>query len=237
MSSSHRSLRTIALQASLQQCPLFSALESEALAEVAETCVVRGLQKGEFLFHEGDPAEGFFVVQTGAINVHRITPDGREQVIRIFRPFSSFAEIALSSAERYPVHAVAVQSSQVILVRRRPLRELIQRNPDIAFHIISSMSNHFRHLVQMLEDQKFKDIESRLANWLLRNADKDTGEGPVVVRLDTSKKLLANQLGVASETFSRALARFRESGWIEVDGPSITLQDPEALRNLIRNDD
>lgn len=233
MPPSTQSLRAIALQATLKQCPLFSALDSDALAEVAETCVLRGLAKGEFLFHEGDPAQGFYVVQTGAINVHRVTPDGREQVIRIFRPFSSFAEIALASTERYPVHAMAVQSSQVLLVQRQPLRELIQRNPDIAFHIISSMSNHFRHLVQMLEDQKFKDIESRLANWLLRMAGDNDGTQPLIVQLDTSKKLIANQLGVASETFSRALARFRDSNWIEVDGPRITLRDPSALRRLI----
>ncbi|KAF0093237.1 MAG: Crp/FNR family transcriptional regulator [Puniceicoccaceae bacterium 5H] len=233
MATNASSIRATVLQATLKQCPLFSALDDSALAEVAATCSLRGLEKGEFLFHEGDPAEGFFVVQTGAINVHRISPDGREQVIRVFRPYSSFAEIALSAAEHYPVHAMAIQASQVLLVQRRPLRELIQRNPDIAFHIISSMSNHFRHLVQMLEDQKFKDIESRLSHWLLRHLDDPATDAPGEVRLDTSKKLLANRLGVASETLSRAFARFREAGWIEVDGPRIQVLQPGALRAIL----
>lgn len=234
MAPSTTSLRAIALRSTLKQCPLFSGLSEEALAEVAETCVVRGLRKGEYLFREGDPALGFFVVQSGAINVHRITPDGHEQVLRVFRPFASFAEVALSSTERYPADAVAVQSSQVLLVQRSPLRELIQRNPDIAFHIISSMSHHLRHLIQMFEDQKFKDIESRLANWLLRNAkEASPGEG-LAVELDTSKRLLANQLGVASETLSRALAKFREAGWIQVDGPRIAIDDPASLQAVVR---
>lgn len=232
MAASKTSLRAIALQATLKQCTLFQGLSDEALGQVAETCVVRGLKKGEYLFHEGEPAQGFYVVQSGAINVHRVTPDGREQMIHLFRPFSSFAEVALSSTEQYPADAVAVQPSQVLLVQRRPLRDLIQRNPDIAFHIILSMSVHLRHLVQLLEDQKFTDIESRLANWLLRQAS--TAEGEVrVVTLDTSKKLLANQLGVASETLSRALARFREAGWIQVAGPRIEIHQPEALRSVI----
>lgn len=227
------SLRAIALSASLKKCPLFSALSQESLMAIAETCALRSLNKGEFLFHEGDPSEGFFVVQTGAINVHRLTPDGKEQVIRIFRPFSSFAEIALASAERFPVNAVAVQSSQVILIRRSSLRTLIQKDPDIAFHIISSMSNHFRHLVHLLEDHKFKDIESRLANWLLREAPKTPTGEPIVIQLDTSKRLLANQLGVASETLSRTLAKFREAEFIHVDGPRIEILDPESLRSLV----
>jgi len=216
MATPKSSLRAIALRSTLKQCPLFLGLDDASLADVAETCVVRGLQKGEYLFREGDPALGFFVVQSGAINVHRVTAEGQEQVLRVFRPFASFAEIALSSTERYPADAVAVQPSQVLLIQRAPLRELIQRNPDIAFHIISSMSHHLRHLIQMFEDQKFKDIES-------------------LVELDTSKKLLANQLGVASETLSRALAKFREAGWIQVEGPRIEILDPESLREVIRS--
>lgn len=205
----------------------------DVLASVAETCVVRGLDKGEYLFHEGEPAGGFYIVQTGAINVHRLTADGKEQVIHVFRPFSSFAEVALASNARFPAHAVAVQPSQVLLVQRASLRSLIQQDPDIAFSIIASMSKHFRHLVQLLEDQKFKDIESRLANWLLRNAAPVEAGKHSVVTLDTSKRLLANQLGVASETLSRALARFRDSASIQVDGPRIRILDPEALQGLI----
>jgi len=235
MATPKSSLRAIALRSTLKQCPLFLGLDDASLADVAETCVVRGLQKGEYLFREGDPALGFFVVQSGAINVHRVTAEGQEQVLRVFRPFASFAEIALSSTERYPADAVAVQPSQVLLIQRAPLRELIQRNPDIAFHIISSMSHHLRHLIQMFEDQKFKDIESRLANWLLRHARAAELSEPILVELDTSKKLLANQLGVASETLSRALAKFREAGWIQVEGPRIEILDPESLREVIRS--
>lgn len=230
MDGHFKSLRAVALQASLRRCPIFSTLDEIALADVAQTCVLRGLAKGEYLFREGDKAEGFFIVQAGAISAHRISSDGREQVIRVFRPYASFAEIALSSDSVYPVHAVAVQPSQVILVQRVALRELIQKNPDIAFHIMASMANHFRHLVQMLEDHKFKDFESRLANWLIRQLDKtDT----CTVQLDTSKKLLASQLGVSSETLSRALARFRESGWLDVQGSRIEVNDLESLRRLV----
>ena len=45
-----------------------------------------------------------------------------------------------------------------------------------------------------------------------------------------SKKVLAGQLGVTSETLSRTLARFRDEGSIAVDGKRITLRDPERLR-------
>lgn len=48
-----------------------------------------------------------------------------------------------------------------------------------------------------------------------------------------SKKLLASQLGVTSETLSRAFARFRKEGIIEVDGRHITIIDPAALSKYL----
>jgi len=44
-----------------------------------------------------------------------------------------------------------------------------------------------------------------------------------------SKKLLASQLGVTSETLSRAFARFRNEKIITVEGRHITITDTQAL--------
>lgn len=66
------------------------------MAEIADICVARRLAKVEYLFHDRDAALGFYVVQSGAISVQRVTPDGREPVIHVFRPFASFAVAAAS---------------------------------------------------------------------------------------------------------------------------------------------
>ena len=56
---------------------------------------------------------------------------------------------------------------------------------------------------------------------------------PFVVHLDTNKKILASQLGVTGETFSRTLAKFREEGLIFIDGPNISLLNLQGIRNYI----
>jgi CRP-like cAMP-binding protein len=65
----------------------------------------RHLEKGEYLFQEAEPCEGFFVVQRGVINVHRVSAAGKVQVIHVFSPGDSFAEAALISREGYPATA------------------------------------------------------------------------------------------------------------------------------------
>ena len=208
---------------------MFADLSAENLEAVAEVCVVRSLEKGGMLFREGDRAEGFYVLQSGAISVFKLTPDGREQIICVFRPPESFAEVTLATLETYPANAVALESSTVIVVQRAGFRELIVRKPELSLHMLASMSLHLKHLVQTLQDYKGRQIEGRLVDWLLRHAPP----GGTVVELPVTKKNVAGQLGVTSETLSRTLARFREEGLIRVEGPRIHLLDIPGLRHYL----
>lgn len=219
-------LRRTALISALRQSRMFSDLSSENLEAVAAVCSLKSLEKGQMLFREGDKAEGFYVLQTGAISVFKITPDGREQIICVFRPPESFAEVALVTVETYPANAVALEPSKVIVVQRTGFRDLISRNPELSLHMLASMSLHLKHLVQTLQDYKGRQIEGRLADWLLKNA----GEEEPSFKLPVSKKNLAGQLGVTSETLSRTFARFRDEGLIRVEGPRVHVLNRAGLR-------
>ncbi len=224
---------TTAICHALRQCRLFQDLPEKELLRIAQACAVKNLSKGHYLFHANQKAEGFYVVRTGAINVHSVSPDGKEQVIAVFRPFEPFAEITLTTIDTYPADAVATEASSVILVRKNDFRHLVIAQPELALHMLTSVSFHLKHLVRMIEDLQFKQIESRLANWLLRRCPATPERGVPSISLDVTKKVLASQLGVTSETFSRTLARFRDERLIEVNGNNITLLDCAGLRRYV----
>ncbi len=214
----------------LRQCELFSRLDPASLAELAEGCHLVKLSKSAILFHEGEQAKGFYIVQSGAISLSRVSMEGKEQVISIFRPYNCFAEAMLSSHETYPANATALEASQVVLVSKNSFRGFLAARPDLAMSMLASMSMHLKHLVQMIEDLKFKQIECRLANWLLRQRKSDSD----IITLEYSKKILASRLGVTSETLSRAFARFRNEGLIQVESRIITLIDPDGLEHYLQ---
>jgi CRP/FNR family transcriptional regulator, dissimilatory nitrate respiration regulator len=215
---------------------MFADLSTEDLAAVTDACSTRSLQKGEMLFRQGERSEGFYVMQTGQISVFRVTPDGREQVICVFRPPESFAEVTLATIETYPANAVALEPSQVIVVSRSRFRELIHRKPELSLHMLASMSLHLKHLVQMLQDQKGRQIEARLADWLLQHSPAAAAGCPAVFELPMTKKVLAGQLGVTSETLSRTFARFRAEGLIRVEGARIHVLNGIGLRHYAHPD-
>lgn len=219
------SLRIAAIVATLRKSRMFADLPQADVATIAAGCTLRALDKDETLFREGDNAEGFYVVQTGRICVFRLTPDGREQIICIFQAPESFAEVTLATVEAYPANAIALEPSQVVLVQRAHFRDLVCRKPELALHMLASMSLHLKHLVQSVHDLKGRQIEARLADWILQHtAARSSFDLPV------SKKVLAGQLGVTSETLSRTLARFRTERVIEVRGPRIDVLDFAVLR-------
>ncbi|MCX7867124.1 Crp/Fnr family transcriptional regulator [Limisphaera sp. VF-2] len=225
-------LRRTVIVSTLRTTRLFGGLPSEDLSEVAAITTVKPLAKGEYLFRQGQPARGFYIVQKGAVSVHRVTPTGKEQVICVFRAGESFAEAALVSPGGYPADARAVEASQVLLVEKEGFLALLRRHPELGLRMLASMSLHLRTLVGQLEDLALKDVETRLANWLLKRCPAASDQ-PVTIQLDVTKRVLASELGTVSETLSRTFARFRRDRLALVKGRTITIPNPARLRQLL----
>ena len=227
-------LRNAAIVNTLRSCQLFAGLPPQDLADIATITSIKPLSKGQYLFHEGDPASGFYIVQSGSINVHRVNAAGKEQIIHIFRAGETFAEAALASERGYPAEARAIESSQVMLVQKQGILELLRRQPELALRMLGSMSGHLRVLVGQLEDLTLRDVETRLANWLVKRCPDRNSLKPVQIELKMTKRVLAAELGTVSETFSRTLAKFRDQKLVTVKGRNLTVVSPARLTSLLR---
>jgi CRP/FNR family transcriptional regulator len=230
MPPANSALSRVALAETLRGCQLFSGVPQADLETIAGFSQLVRIGKGEYLFREGGPALGFYVVQTGAINVHRVSAAGKEQIIHVFRAGETFAEAALAMATGYPADARAVDNSSIILVPKKEFVELIRRRPELSLRMLASMSTHLRVLVGLLEDLQSKDVETRLAHWMLNRCPEGKTNG--VIKLQTTKRVLAAEMGTTSETLSRTLAKFRDAGWISVKGREITLLSREGIERL-----
>jgi CRP/FNR family transcriptional regulator len=234
MSQPISEFRQAAVINTLRQCRLFTGLPPADLNSIAEITVIKNLEKDEYLFREGDPAHGFYIVQKGAVNIHRVNSLGKEQVIQIFRNGQSFAEAALAMPTGYPADARALEPSQILLIQKAGFLELLKQQPELALRMLASMSAHLRSLVSQLEDLTLKDVETRLANWLIKRCPNPDSNEPATIELATTKRVLAAELGTVSETFSRTLAEFRRQNLLEVKGKTLTVLNPKKLSELLR---
>lgn len=228
--SSSSDLRSAAVIYSLRRAFIFEGLPESDVAQVARYAHLKPLAKGEYLFRENDPVHGFYVVRRGVINVHRVSVDGREQVIHLFRPGESLGEAALATERGYPADARAAVASEVIVIPKKEFLEHQRECNDMAWRMLASLSKHLHTLVSTLESFKLKDAETRFLHWVLRRCPQPPNSQSFPIDIGMSKAVLAGELGARQETLSRIFARLRDAGQIEIHGQRLVICNPAELQ-------
>lgn len=210
--------------------PLFGTLPQETALSLIGNQGPRVYEKGTMLFQQGEPAESFFLVLDGWVKIYRITPEGDEAVVGVFRRGETFAEAAIFMGGRYPVSAEVATTSRLIRIDGELFRRRIRETPDLAFSMLASASYHLKFLVEQIEQIKLMTAPKRLADFLLRLCPRHDGACRIV--LPYEKALIANRLGMKPESLSRAFAKLRPHG-VAVEREEVAIADPGALRSFI----
>jgi CRP/FNR family transcriptional regulator len=187
----------------LKRCSLFADTSTNDLGAIVELSEVKALAQGEYLFREGGPVRGFYVVRRGAIKVHRVNWLGKEQLIHLYRPLSRWRRKPRFRLGHH-ADACAIEPGG----RFSPRMARAQQQPEL--RSVSALdASALCLLVELLDDLTLKDVKTRIAEWLVDRCPDPQSSEPCSIELDTTKRVLAAELGTASETFSRALAKFR----------------------------
>ncbi|MSM39820.1 MAG: cyclic nucleotide-binding domain-containing protein [Geobacter sp.] len=218
----------------LKKSLLFSGLNDGNLGEVAEIATRRSIAKGETLFSEGEPANGFYLLASGGMKLCKISPDGREKVLHFVHPGETFAEAAFFGDGRYPAEARAIDKGEALFFPREAFMGLLERNPQFSLNLIVSLSLLLRRFARQIEELSFAEVPARLAAYLCELIERKstTFQGKTYLELEMKKGELASRLGTVSETLSRTLRKLREEGIIEVEGSRVIIYDLKRLREL-----
>ncbi|MFH2055694.1 MAG: Crp/Fnr family transcriptional regulator [bacterium] len=217
------------LKEKLARTQLCAELAPGELAQIAAIVRVGHLAKGELLFLEGDPAEGFYLLLTGGVRLYKASAEGREQTLHLVRPGQSFADAAIFRGGRFPANCIATRDSEVAFLPSREFLKILSESPAISLKMIGSLAGYLREFIQMIEDLSLREVSVRLAAYLLNLHQASKSK---TFRLPTTKTELARKLGTVSETLSRNLHKLKEKSLIDVSGRQITILDPDALAEL-----
>lgn len=216
----------------LRKTPLFATLsdaEMRALcARVSKRCFVQS----ELLFNEGDSCTGLFLVASGRIRIFKLSPSGREQVLAVEGPGSSFAELPVFDGGSYPASASALEDAEVLFISRKDFQDYCREHPEVALKVLAVVGSRLRRLVGIIEELSFTTVRQRLISVLLRLA-QETGiatKRGIRLELTKSHQDLASDIGTVRELVSRNLSRLQAEGFLEVDGRIIVVKDLPGLK-------
>jgi CRP-like cAMP-binding protein len=132
-------------------------------------------------------------------------------------------------------HAVDIMAETPVTVQAMPLNQFknhLKNLTEPVHTLMLDLARAQRQQIEVAVSRLAKDADARFAEWLLRHAEPADEEGGLAVILRERKRLIAAQLGIAPETFSRVLKQLRDRKLISGAGRVLNLLDPLGLQSL-----
>lgn len=211
--------------------PLLSTLEPGDRAALEPLCRMRGYEKGETIFREGDPADRIHFIYTGRVKIVKAA-GGRDIILEILEPGEPVGAVAAFERRNFPASAVAIEPSGLVSIPEREFFALLESRPDMTRHMLSGLTMRLMMLNKRLADMT-GSAESRAARLFVTLAERmgQRRDGGVFVPLSLSRQELADLLGTTLETAIRLMSRWQKDDVVltEKEGffiPNLTVLSP-----------
>jgi CRP-like cAMP-binding protein len=214
----------------LRAVPLFAVLGEDGLTAAARAGLTRTYGAGQIICHQGDPGDRLYVVLHGLVKVVFTSERGNEIVLRTLGDAEVFGELALLDGSPRSASVVAVESTQVFMLLRDRLLELMRQHPRLADEFLRMLGQLVRRLTEQAGDLVFLDLPGRLAKLLLQLAGQRGTAGRPVLDRGLTQSDLAAMIGASRPAVNRALQSLASRGYLTVHGQAIKLRDLEGLR-------
>lgn len=217
---------------SLSGIPYFAELSDAALDEIGRGIRRRQYNADEVILIEGETGDqGLFVVLQGTVKVCKISPEGREQVLRLIGAGRSFNDVPMFDGGPNPGTVIAVSATEVGHLPGAVFRSLMEQHHGIARQATRVLAERLRALTVLVEDMAFRGVLSRVARLLLSCAQGHhslaEGEHAACVRITQAD--VAAMTGSVREVVQRALKSLETDGAIRLERAQISILDTKIL--------
>ena len=210
---------------------LFSGLEEEDFDRLAAEMKVRDLDQGEVLFHRGDPADSFYYVDTGLIELSLISATGDKKTLEVVNPGRTFGEAVTFMQEvKFPVTAEGLQKSKLCEIPNHAFLNMLRTNRDACMRLLADLSRHLHARVREIENLSVQNARHRLSSYLIDHITDARDGDQATARLELPRHVIASRLSIKPETLSRLLRSLADEGVISIEDRVVFIHSLTRLR-------
>jgi CRP-like cAMP-binding protein len=210
---------------------LFSGLEEEDFDRLAAEMKVRDLDQGEVLFHRGDPADSFFYVDTGLIELSLISATGDKKTLEVVNPGRTFGEAVTFMQEvKFPVTAEGLHKSKLCEIPNRAFLDMLRTNRDACMRLLADLSRHLHARVREIENLSIQNARHRLSSYIIDHITDARDGDQATARLELPRHVIASRLSIKPETLSRLLRSLADEGVISIEDRIVFIHSLSRLR-------
>ncbi|MFN2496118.1 MAG: Crp/Fnr family transcriptional regulator [Pseudonocardiaceae bacterium] len=211
----------------LAEVDLFRDLSRSEMAALGAHAPLRTVPAGQVVYTPLQPNPVLFIIKRGRIRLCRIAPDGRHVTTAVLGPGTVFGEMDLLGLRMRATWAEALEPSELCLMSRTDVQQLLFTDPRIALRIAEQLSTRIADLEDRLTDLTCKALTERLAATLCQLA-RHTPNEPI--RL--THQQLAALVGATRERTTTALGELAKHHLIQLRRGKIVVHDHTRLAAL-----
>lgn len=188
-------------------------------------------KRRQVLYYEESPAVGIYLVQTGRVKLYKVSPEGKQHILKLAERGDVVALESILASDSYTTTAEMIEEGTVWFLDRETALDLIAREPQMALEIMGTLSQELIKDAEERLDLAQSSVRERLAR-LLTTLSQHHGiseKRGIRINVSLSREEMAEMIGTASETTMRLLKEFREDQVVEVRGRQIIVLDSSKL--------
>lgn len=197
----------------------------------------RKLEAKEFVFVEGDPANHLYRIESGAVSLFKLLPDGRRQILG----FAYCGDlIGLGIQGEHIMSAQAIKPTRLRSVPIAALHKIATHDPTLSFTLYQAVAEELAATRDLMMTTGHRSASERVAAFLiaLSRRNKRIGKPPTLVDLPMTRADIADFLGLTIETISRTLTKLKTKKLIDLpQSACVALLDIVELQRLAEGED
>ncbi len=205
------------------------------LSQMLKPCIHHEskIEKGNFLFQEGDSASEMYIIRSGKIKVSKLTPDGNELTLRLCTSDDLVGELSLGFPDtKHKLNAKVLEDGKVGVIYYNELQQHLLSDNQLAIELMKWLSIQNEITQSKLRDLILKGKKGALYSTLIRLTNSygvNTNDG-ILINHSLTNQEIANFCGTSREVINRLLSDLRKIGVISVDKSMITVHDLDYLK-------
>jgi CRP-like cAMP-binding protein len=212
----------------------FCALSQAALESLSLISHRSTLPAGAILFVEAQSPRGMFILCSARLNLSTTSSEGEILILKTAEAGEALGLSPAISGLGYETTAETATPSQLNLVDRRHLLELIQSQSEVGLHTAQSLSRDFHAAYRDIHDLvPSRSSAGKLARRLLLQSHAEMAE-EIESRIHSSMthEKMSQRIGASRETVTRLLSNLTRKQLIRHDGPTLVIRNRNALEAL-----
>ncbi|MDQ1674588.1 MAG: family transcriptional regulator, cyclic receptor protein [Frankiaceae bacterium] len=217
---------------------VLAGLDEDVRERLLRSAHPHSYDRGEVIFHEGDPADSMHVLLAGHVSVCVTTPQGDRVNFTVLGPGSMFGEMALLKEQpQRSATVTALEPADTLALPKAEFVRLRRTDPAINRFLIQVLLGYVRRQDERLVEALYTPADKRVLRRLLALAETygegSRGTSPGVV-VPVTQEILAGLAGSTRPTTNQVLQAAAEAGMITLGRGQVRIDDPAALRRRAR---